>query len=38
MQSVKSLLDRSEQPLQLDWIVLFNSVYNVFDEYITASR
>lgn len=38
MQSGNSMLASSEQPLQLDWIVLFNSIYNVLDEYVTPIR
>lgn len=37
-QSMRRLSARGEQPLQRDWSVLLNCVYNVLDEYITASR
>lgn len=38
MQSVKTVSSWWKQPLQLDWIALFNSVYNLLNEYVTPNR
>lgn len=37
MQRVKTVSSWWKQPLQLDWIALFNSVYNVLNQYVTPN-